>query len=80
MTTLEHFIDRLKGGEVEFYTRHQEEEWGCRHLGGGQFVKWSRNPFTGQQTEELLTETQVRRLFGRYSPERLLASLVERKG
>lgn len=78
MIKREPFIDTLENGAVEFYTRHQEEEWGCRYLGGGWFLKWSRNACEGRYTEELLTEAEVRRIFAGYSLERLLASLVKR--
>lgn len=74
--TLAAWLERLKQGDVEFYTRFQEEEWGCRYLGLAGFLVWRRNSCAPDYHEELKSEVQVARLFARYSSEKLWQSLI----
>ncbi len=75
--SLDQWIERLKQGDVEFYTRFQEEEWGCRYLGEAGFLVWSKNPFEGRNGQEVLDEAGAKALFSRYAPEKLWESLVK---
>ncbi len=56
-------IARLKNGDVEFYTRFQEEEWGCRYLGDGRYLRWTRNYMENRETSEEMSERELTALF-----------------
>ena len=78
MNNLQKFIERLKQGDVEFYTRFQEEEWGCRYLGNGRFKRWRRNYMENRNESEELDEDDVRKLFANYSGDLLLKGLLKK--
>lgn len=74
------FIRRLKEENVEFFSRHQEDVWGCRYLGDGRFEIWSENfilPDTKQF--EIKDEADVFELFLRYSIEKLEQCLIKKR-
>lgn len=74
------FIEALKQGDVEFCTRHQEAEWGCRYLGRGRFEHWHRNyQMTDTAGREELDEAGVVTLFARYPVELLQKGLVAKR-
>ncbi|MBN1186642.1 MAG: hypothetical protein JXR90_15430 [Spirochaetes bacterium] len=78
MNNLQKFIERLKQGDVEFYTRFQEEEWGCRYLGNGRFERWRRNYMENRNEIEELDEAGVHNLFANYSGDPLLKGLLKK--
>ena len=77
--TLEQWIERLKEGDVEFYTRYLDEEWGCCYLGESRFLVWSRRVFEDLKREDILDHPGMVSLFSRYSLERLWGSLIQKR-
>lgn len=74
------FIRRLKEGDVEFRSRHQEDIWGCRYLGDGRFEIWSENSFLPDTKQsKIKDEAKVVDLFLRYSIEKLEQSLIKKR-
>ncbi|MDY0094754.1 MAG: hypothetical protein RBT80_18830 [Candidatus Vecturithrix sp.] len=77
---LDTFIERLKQGDVEFYTRFQEDVWGCRYLGEGRFEYWHQNyQMADMDGREELDEAGVIKLFAQYPVERLQNGLIARR-
>jgi hypothetical protein len=70
------FLNRLRTGEAEFYSRHQEEEWGCRSGEEGGFIVWSRNTLENRDDVTAITEAQARQLFSRYTVDTLRRGLI----
>ncbi len=67
MLTLNSFLNRLQQPGVEFYTRHQEDEWGLRYLGNGQYQYWLRNYQTGQDEQKIIDEQELKNLLAPHS-------------
>jgi hypothetical protein len=75
-SSLDAFINRLKQKQVEFYTRFQEDEWGCRYMGNGKFLKWSSNYMQGSNIEEEFDEEGITKVFSIYKVENLWKMLI----
>ncbi len=77
---LDAFIARLKQGDVEFYTRYQEDVWGCRYLGEGRFEYWHQNyQMADMDRREELDEVGVIKLLAQYPVERLQDGLIAKR-
>ncbi|MBN1618964.1 hypothetical protein JW887_06540 [Candidatus Dojkabacteria bacterium] len=69
------FTQKIKSGKFEFYTRFQEEKWGCKYLGMGQFLHWSRNVFEKRYAQKILNEKQLCDILVRYDADKLFHGL-----
>lgn len=71
--SFEDFADALETGRYEFYSRNQEEEWGCR-FEHPHYVMWSRNYPENRYSEDTLSRNELFQLFMNYK----LATLKQR--
>jgi hypothetical protein len=79
ISSFEDFADLLESGRYEFYSRHQEEEWGCR-FEHPYYIKWNRNYLENKFSEEILSRNELFKLFGNYKLVHLKRGLRKRDG